>query len=202
MHDGAIHTSTNYGANTYSLEVFRWLEPNDSHELPALIDFYAYGTTQFATFGLARLVHKGTKTDTDAQVLLADAKRMGVVTQTGKLARKAPTKAHISERFGEGIDAMFGARENEVLNHPRYRLHVLTSRGRHLLRRDTRVRSPLGYAGAFFTNVVSRKAMSAWIEAEYGRFEEARAQVRRGLAIDPADEDCLRAAAALNRAIP
>ena len=93
MHDGAIHTSTNYGANTYSLEVFRWLEPNDSHELPALIDFYAYGTTQFATFGLARLVHKGTKTDTDAQVLLADAKRMGVVTQTGKLARKAPTKA-------------------------------------------------------------------------------------------------------------
>jgi hypothetical protein len=78
--------------------------------------------------------------------------------------RKAPTKEHISERFAEGIHAMFGRRENEVLNHPRYRLHVLTSRGRHLLRRDTRMRSPLGYAGAFFTNVVSRKAMSAWIE--------------------------------------
>ena len=78
--------------------------------------------------------------------------------------RKTPTKDHISERFGAGIHAMFGKRENEVLNHPRYRLHVLTSRGRHLLRRDTRIRSPLGYAGAFFTNVVSRKAMSAWIE--------------------------------------
>ncbi len=78
--------------------------------------------------------------------------------------RKAPTKEHVSERFAEGIHAMFGNRENEVLNHPRYQLHVLTSRGRHLLRRDTRVRSPLGYAGAFFTNVVSRKAMSAWIE--------------------------------------
>ena len=78
--------------------------------------------------------------------------------------RKTPTKAHISERFAEGIAAMFGSREMEVLDHPRYRLHVLTSRGRHLLRRDTRVRSPLGYAGAFFTNVVSRKAMSAWIE--------------------------------------
>ena len=78
--------------------------------------------------------------------------------------RKAPTKEHISERFGEGIHAMFGKRESEVLNHARFRLHVLTSRGRHLLRRDTRVRSPLGYAGAFFTNVVSRKAMSAWIE--------------------------------------
>ena len=78
--------------------------------------------------------------------------------------RKAPTKEHISERFAEGIHAMFGQRESEVLNHARYRLHVLTSRGRHLLRRDTRVRSPLGYAGAFFTNVISRKAMSAWIE--------------------------------------
>ena len=78
--------------------------------------------------------------------------------------RKTPTQAHISERFGEGIQAMFGGREQEVLDHARYRLHVLTSRGRHLLRRDTRLRSPLGYAGAFFTNVVSRKAMSAWIE--------------------------------------
>ena len=78
--------------------------------------------------------------------------------------RKAPTKEHVSQRFGEGIQAMFGKRELEVLTHPRYRLHVLTSRGRHLLRRDTRLRSPLGYAGAFFTNVVSRKAMSAWIE--------------------------------------
>ena len=78
--------------------------------------------------------------------------------------RKTPTQEHVSERFGEGIHAMFGKRENEVLNHPRYRLHVLTSRGRHLLRRDTPLRSPLGYAGAFLTNIVSRKAMSVWIE--------------------------------------
>jgi Patatin-like phospholipase len=78
--------------------------------------------------------------------------------------RKMPTREHVSERFAEGIHAMFGKRELEVLKHRRFRLHVLTARGRHLLRRDTRVRSPLGYAGAFFTNVVSRKAMSAWIE--------------------------------------
>ena len=78
--------------------------------------------------------------------------------------RKTPTKEHVSERFAEGIHAMFGKRELEVINHPRYRLHVLTSRGRHILRRDNRIRSPLGYAAAFFTNIVSRKAMSAWIE--------------------------------------
>lgn len=66
------------------------------------------------------------------------------------------------------IHAMIGKREFKVRNHPRYRLHVLTSRGSHLLRRDTRLRSPLGYAGAFFTNVVSRKTMSSWIERVAG----------------------------------
>ncbi len=78
--------------------------------------------------------------------------------------RKAPTRDHISERFAEGIHAMFGQRVQEVLGHPRYRLHVVTSRGRHILHRDNRVRSPLGYAGAFFTNIASRKAMGAWLE--------------------------------------
>lgn len=78
--------------------------------------------------------------------------------------RKAPTRDHISERFAEGIHAMFGKRVQEVLEHPRYRLHVVTSRGRHILHRDNRLRSPLGYAGAFFTNIASRKAMGAWLE--------------------------------------
>jgi hypothetical protein len=78
--------------------------------------------------------------------------------------KKTPTPEHVSERFGEGIDAAFGGRENEVLHHARYRLHVVTSRGRHLMRRDTKLRASLGYGGAFFTNVVSRKAMGAWIE--------------------------------------
>ena len=32
-------------------------------------------------------------------------------------------------------------------------------RGRHILHRDNRVRSPLGYASAFFTNIASLKAM-------------------------------------------
>jgi hypothetical protein len=78
--------------------------------------------------------------------------------------RKSPTRDHVSERFAEGIQAMFGGRVSQVLSHPHYRLHIVTSRGRHVLRRDHRVRSPLGYAGAFLTNVASRKAMGAWLE--------------------------------------
>jgi hypothetical protein len=52
----------------------------------------------------------------------------------------------------------------EVLEHPRFRLHIVTSRGRHVLGREHRVRTPLGYLGAFITNTVHRKAMGAWLE--------------------------------------
>ena len=45
-----------------------------------------------------------------------------------------------------------GGRLAEVLEHPRYRLHIVTSRGRGLLQREGAWRTPLGYAGAFFTN--------------------------------------------------
>ncbi len=77
---------------------------------------------------------------------------------------KAPTAAHVSEVFGAKLLERFGGREQEVLGHPRYRLHVFTSRGRHLLRREGRLRTPLGYLGAFATNALSRKAMGGWLE--------------------------------------
>ncbi|MBE7940799.1 MULTISPECIES: phospholipase [Ramlibacter] len=78
--------------------------------------------------------------------------------------RKAPTAAHVSERFGQGLEAFYGGRVQEVLSHPRFRLHILTSRGRHLLAREHRVGTPLGYLGAFLTNGLHRKAMGAWLE--------------------------------------
>jgi hypothetical protein len=78
--------------------------------------------------------------------------------------KKGPTPEHVSEKFGAGIAVTFGGREREVLEHPRYRLHIVTSRGRHLMRRETKLRAGLGYAAAYFSNVASRKAMGAWIE--------------------------------------
>ncbi len=78
--------------------------------------------------------------------------------------QKKPSAAHISERFGQSLQAFYGGRVHEVLNHPRYRLHVVTSRGRHLLGREHGLRTPLGYLGAFVSNTVHRKAMGAWLE--------------------------------------
>jgi hypothetical protein len=77
---------------------------------------------------------------------------------------KAPAPRHVSEVFGARLRQRFEGREAEVLGHPRYRLHVFTSRGRHVLRRQGRLRMPLGYAGAFLANSVSRKAMGGWLE--------------------------------------
>jgi len=77
---------------------------------------------------------------------------------------KPPKAAHVIEVFGAKLAERFGGREAQVLSHPRYRLHVFTSRGRHLLGREGRLRTPLGYLGAFATNALSRRAMGGWLE--------------------------------------
>jgi hypothetical protein len=77
---------------------------------------------------------------------------------------RSPRPEHVSEVFGAKLLQRFGGRERQVLAHPRYRLHVFTSRGLHLLRREGRLRTPLGYLGAFAANAMSRKAMGGWLE--------------------------------------
>ncbi len=78
--------------------------------------------------------------------------------------RKRPSARLVSEQFGQSLATFYGGRVHEVLEHPRYRLHIVTSRGRHLLGREHSLRTPLGYFGAFLTNTVHRKAMGAWLE--------------------------------------
>ena len=78
--------------------------------------------------------------------------------------QKRPPPELISERFGGSLQAFYGGRVTEVLSHPRYRLHIITSRGRHFMRRETGLRAPLGYLGAMLSNAVHRKALGAWLE--------------------------------------
>ena len=77
---------------------------------------------------------------------------------------KGLTPAQISASFGANLQTFYGGRVPEVLHQPRFRLHVVTSRGRHLLGREGRARTPIGYLGAFLTNSVQRRAMGAWLE--------------------------------------
>jgi hypothetical protein len=78
--------------------------------------------------------------------------------------RNYPRPAEISAKFGQSLTEFYGGRVSEVLQHPRYRLHIVTSRGRHMLRAEHKLATPLGYLGAFMTNAVHRKAMGAWLE--------------------------------------
>ncbi len=77
---------------------------------------------------------------------------------------KAPTARHVSEVFGRTLRDRLGGRSAQVLASPRMRLHVVTSRGRHVLGREGRWRTPLGYAGAFIANAAHRGALGLWLE--------------------------------------
>jgi hypothetical protein len=77
---------------------------------------------------------------------------------------KAPKPGDVSRIFGATIEQRLGTRAAQILSHPRLRLHVIASRGRHLLRREGRLVTPLGYLGAFATNAISRRAMGGWLE--------------------------------------
>ena len=74
------------------------------------------------------------------------------------------TAEQVSREFGRNLQAFYGGRIEEVLQHPRYRLHLLTSHGRHVLRREHPLGTPLGYAGAYLSNAVARPALGAWLE--------------------------------------
>ena len=78
--------------------------------------------------------------------------------------QKRVSAEQVSREFARSLQAFYGGRVGEVLAHPRYRLHVLTSHGRHVLSREHPLLTPLGYAGATLSNALSRRALGAWLE--------------------------------------
>jgi hypothetical protein len=90
-------------------------------------------------------------------------------TRASSSARgRLPSPSTVSAIFADRLREHFAGREREVLEHPHYRVHVITSRGRHILQRDgargSRLTTPLGYLGAAVTNAANRRAMGAWLE--------------------------------------
>jgi hypothetical protein len=88
--------------------------------------------------------------------------------QPGRL----PEAAQTSLAFGAKLTEHFGGREAEILAHPRFRLHVLASRGRRWLhhvggrqaRPERRSALVLGFAAAYAANSLSRRALGGWLE--------------------------------------
>ncbi|MDO5694053.1 MAG: phospholipase [Pseudomonadota bacterium] len=102
----------------------------------------------------------------DAPVPAFEALERGYIhgEMTPPPGRKLPLPAQVSATTASNLRAMYEGHVPTILSHPRYRLHVLASRGRHLLAREGRWRTPAGYVGAALTNVASRRAMGGWIE--------------------------------------
>ena len=78
--------------------------------------------------------------------------------------QKRPSAQQVSDAFSAGLQSFYGGRIEEVLAHPRYKLHVMTSHGKHLLNHEHNVWTPVGYALAYLTNMVNRPAMGMWLE--------------------------------------
>lgn len=77
---------------------------------------------------------------------------------------RRPPPQRVSELFGTNLRTFYADRVGQVLQHPRYRLHVLTSHGRALLARERPWCTMGGYAGAYLANLVARRALGGWLE--------------------------------------
>jgi hypothetical protein len=78
--------------------------------------------------------------------------------------KKRPSASHISEKFGQGIRAFYAAELDGILAHPRYRLHVVTTRGLGPLTADTPLRMASGFGAAYLANLTGRNRMGHWLE--------------------------------------
>jgi hypothetical protein len=78
--------------------------------------------------------------------------------------QRRPTPHQVSTDFAANLHRFYSGRIHPVIHHPRYRLHVMTSRGLGVLSEDNAWRTPLGYAAAYISNFFSRPAMGRWLE--------------------------------------
>jgi len=78
--------------------------------------------------------------------------------------RRRPSARLITAGFEANLRTFFEGHVADILHHPRWRLHVVTSRGRQVLRRATPARTVLGFAGLALGNALSRKAVGAFLE--------------------------------------
>jgi hypothetical protein len=117
-----------------------------------------------ASIGAWRMAAACVRAEGGADAALAELAEDYITQSYPHAPGRMPTAAVVSEHFQRKLQQRLGARAAEVLSHPRYRLHVFTSRGRGLLHRPGRLRHPLGWASAFAANAMHRKALGGWLE--------------------------------------
>jgi hypothetical protein len=102
----------------------------------------------------------------------AAASRSDPANALGEFARayteqrypRRPSAKYVSQSAREMLATLFAGREDEILAHPHYRLHVLTVRGRWPLTRDSKFGTPLGFGMAAVANALGRRHLSRFID--------------------------------------
>lgn len=91
---------------------------------------------------------------------------------TGQSYPPRPSRKFVSQSARAMLGELFTGREEEILAHPHYRLHILTVRGRWPLTRDTGFSTSLGFAMAAMANVIGRRHLARFIDRTV--FHDAR----------------------------
>lgn len=77
---------------------------------------------------------------------------------------KGVSAAEVSRKSVLFLETLLGGREDDILNHPWYRLNVVVVRSRGMLEHDTRGRLSLGLMRAISANMVSRRHLGRFME--------------------------------------
>lgn len=100
----------------------------------------------------------------DADRALARLADDYVAADYSRAGTRKPDARSVSEDFAATLRAHFAGHEAALLAHPTWRLHIVASRGRHILRREGRFTTPVGFMTAFAANTVARQALGGWLE--------------------------------------
>jgi hypothetical protein len=91
---------------------------------------------------------------------------------TGQSYPRRPSRRFVSQAARDMLTGLFSGREDEILAHPHYRLHVLAVRGRWPLTRDEAFSTAFGFGMDALANAVGRRHLARFIERAV--FHDAR----------------------------
>ena len=89
--------------------------------------------------------------------------RLAELYTTQRFAKGVST-AEVSRKSVLFLEELLGGRENDILNHPWYRLNVVVVRSLGMLAEDARGRLGLGLMSAISANMVSRRHLGRFME--------------------------------------
>lgn len=90
--------------------------------------------------------------------------RLGTLYCEQRYPRK-PSPGHVAHVCSELLQEFLEGKESEILSHPQHHLHILTVRGRRLLRQPQhRITTLAGFAAATLANLTARARLAGHLE--------------------------------------